>query len=81
MSSTSSSWPELAATCKNFVLASGITFELTTSNRGLIASGGQYAAFIIFTIVTFFFIDKTGRRPLLIFGAVGMAVCHFGEPL
>jgi len=25
----------------------------------------------------FFFIDNTGRRGLLIFGALGMAVCHF----
>ena len=25
----------------------------------------------------FFFIDKTGRRTLLIWGSIGMAVCHF----
>jgi len=25
----------------------------------------------------FFFIDKTGRRPLLIYGAIGMGICQF----
>lgn len=48
-----------------------------SGNANLISSGVQYAAFIIFTTVTFFFIDKTGRRPLLIYGAIGMGVCHF----
>ena len=48
-----------------------------TGNANLISSGVQYAAFIIFTTVTFFFIDKTGRRPLLIYGAIAMGVCHF----
>lgn len=48
-----------------------------TGNANLISSGVQYAAFIIFTTVTFFFIDRTGRRPLLIYGAIGMGVCHF----
>ena len=48
-----------------------------TDNANLVASGVQYAAFIVFTLVTFVFIDKTGRRPLLIYGAIGMGVCHF----
>lgn len=48
-----------------------------TGNTGLIASGVQYAIFIIFTTAVFFFIDKTGRRPLLIYGALGMAICMF----
>lgn len=48
-----------------------------TGNINLISSGVQYALFIIFTGVVFFFIDKTGRRPLLIFGAIGMGVCLF----
>lgn len=30
-----------------------------------------------FTTIMFFFIDKTGRRTLLVAGAIGMAVCHF----
>ncbi|KAF2401551.1 MFS sugar transporter-like protein [Trichodelitschia bisporula] len=46
-------------------------------NINLISSGIQYALFIIFTVFTFFFIDRTGRRPLLIYGAIGMGVCHF----
>lgn len=48
-----------------------------TGNTGLIASGAQYAVFIIGTGITFVFIDFTGRRPLLIWGAIGMAICHF----
>ena len=46
-------------------------------NINLISSGVQYALFIIFSTATFFFVDKIGRRPLLIFGALGMAICHF----
>ncbi|KAI0176236.1 general substrate transporter [Hypoxylon sp. FL1284] len=43
----------------------------------LVSSGIQYALFIIFTTIMFFFIDTTGRRTLLVYGALGMAVCHF----
>ncbi|PKX89748.1 MFS general substrate transporter [Aspergillus novofumigatus IBT 16806] len=43
----------------------------------LVSSGIQYALFIIFTSVIFFYTDKTGRRSLLIWGALGMAACHF----
>ncbi|KAI8632369.1 general substrate transporter [Xylariaceae sp. FL1651] len=46
-------------------------------NINLIASGIQYALFIVFTTVMFFFIDRTGRRTLLIVGAIGMGICHF----
>ncbi|CZR57683.1 related to high-affinity glucose transporter [Phialocephala subalpina] len=48
-----------------------------TGNVGLTSSGVQYAVFIIGTFFTFFFIDKTGRRPLLIYGALAMGICHF----
>jgi len=48
-----------------------------SGNINLISSGIQYALFIIFTTVVFFFIDKTGRRPLLIYGAVAMGTCMF----
>lgn len=48
-----------------------------TGNLNLISSGIQYALFIIFTTAVFFFIDKTGRRPLLIYGAIGMGICQF----
>jgi MFS family permease len=43
-------------------------FEMAnlTGNTGLISSGIQYAIFIVGTAATFFFIDKTGRRPLLV---------------
>lgn len=48
-----------------------------TGNTNLTSSGIQYALFIVFTLATYTFIDKTGRRPLLVYGALGMAVCHF----
>jgi len=48
-----------------------------TGNVGLISSGVQYALFLIGTAATFFFIDTTGRRPLLIYGAIGMGICMF----
>jgi MFS family permease len=48
-----------------------------TGNVNLVSSGIQYALFIIFTSIVFFFIDKTGRRPLLIYGAIAMGVCQF----
>ena len=43
-------------------------FEMAnlTGNIGLVSSSVQYAIFIIGTAATFFFIDKTGRRPLLV---------------
>jgi hypothetical protein len=48
-----------------------------TRNADLTSSGVQYALFIIFTSVIFFFVDKTGRRPLLIYGAIGLGICQF----
>ncbi|KAK7901042.1 hypothetical protein LTR67_003328 [Exophiala xenobiotica] len=48
-----------------------------TGNINLIASGVQYALFIIFTTIMFFYIDKIGRRQLLIYGALAMGACHF----
>lgn len=54
-------------------------FEMAglTGNTGLVSSGIQYALFIVFTGAVFFFIDKTGRRPLLFYGAICMGICHF----
>ncbi|KAN0068045.1 General substrate transporter [Elaphomyces granulatus] len=43
----------------------------------LVSSGIQYALFIIFTSVIFFYIDKTSRRGLLMYGALAMGFCHF----
>ncbi|KAK3317423.1 general substrate transporter [Cercophora scortea] len=48
-----------------------------TGNVAMVTSGVQYAVFIIFTGVMWIFIDKTGRRTLLIWGALGMGLCHF----
>lgn len=48
-----------------------------TGNINLVSAGVQYALFIIFTSFIFFYIDKTGRRFLLGWGAIAMAVCHF----
>ncbi|KAF2835080.1 sugar transporter, partial [Patellaria atrata CBS 101060] len=48
-----------------------------SGNLNLISSGIQYALFIIFTSIIFFVVDKVGRRPLLVYGAIGMGICHF----
>ncbi|KAG9202876.1 hypothetical protein G6514_003899 [Epicoccum nigrum] len=48
-----------------------------SGNINLVASGVQYALFIIFSSIMFFFVDKIGRRTLLIYGALAMAFCHF----
>lgn len=48
-----------------------------TGNVNLVSSGVQYALLIVFTGVVFFFIDRTGRRPLLIYGAMAMGICQF----
>jgi len=48
-----------------------------TGNANLLASGVQYALFLVFTALTFFIIDRVGRRPLLVYGILMMAVCHF----
>jgi MFS family permease len=45
-------------------------------NVAMVTSGVQYAVFIIFTGIMFLFIDKTGRRTLLVYGALGMGLCH-----
>ncbi|KAJ6007714.1 hypothetical protein N7540_011690 [Penicillium herquei] len=54
-------------------------FEMAglSGNVDLISSGVEYAVFIIGTAMTFFFIDNTGRRPLLIYGAMAMGTCMF----
>lgn len=54
-----------------------VPFYSMSGNLLLISSGIQYALFIIFTSVIFFYIDKTGRRNLLMYGAIGMGICHF----
>lgn len=46
-------------------------------NIGLISSGVEYIVFVVGTAATFFFIDRSGRRPLLIYGAIAMGTCMF----
>lgn len=58
-------------------MAFGAEICSLTGNINLISSGVQYALFIIFTTVIFFYIDKTSRRGLLMYGALAMAACHF----
>ncbi|KXJ95313.1 general substrate transporter [Microdochium bolleyi] len=48
-----------------------------SGDTNTISAGVQYALFIVFTVIMFFFIDKTGRRTLLVWGAIGMGICHF----
>ena len=48
-----------------------------SGNTNLISSGVQYALFIIFSSIMFFFVDKVGRRTLLVYGALAMGFCHF----
>ncbi|KAF7537727.1 hypothetical protein G7Z17_g12785 [Cylindrodendrum hubeiense] len=48
-----------------------------TGKINLITAGVQYALFIVFTTVMFFFIDNTGRRSLLFWGSLAMGFCHF----
>lgn len=45
-------------------------------NIKLVSSGVQYALFIIFSSIMFFFVDKIGRRTLLVWGAITMGLCH-----
>jgi MFS family permease len=46
-------------------------------NIALISGDVQYALFIIFSSIMFFFVDKFGRRTLLVYGALAMGLCHF----
>ncbi|PSN73035.1 general substrate transporter [Corynespora cassiicola Philippines] len=48
-----------------------------SGNVNLVSSGVQYALFIIFSSIMFFFVDKIGRRTLLVWGAIAMGFCHF----
>ncbi|KAL4740117.1 hypothetical protein BDV11DRAFT_169460 [Aspergillus similis] len=49
----------------------------STGNINLIFSGIKYAPIHNFTAFIFFYIHKTGGCPLLIYGALIMALCHF----
>ncbi|ANB11599.1 Snf3p [Sugiyamaella lignohabitans] len=48
-----------------------------TGQINLIASSVQYVIMVIFTTPVMFYVDKVGRRPLLIIGAIGMGTFVF----
>ncbi|KIW12253.1 hypothetical protein PV08_09529 [Exophiala spinifera] len=48
-----------------------------TGDINLISSGAQYAALIVGTAIAYVVVDKIGRRPLLVLGALGMGTCQF----
>lgn len=48
-----------------------------TGNINLVSSSIQYVIFLVTTAVTLAFIDKTGRRPLLIGGGIAMGALNF----
>lgn len=51
-------------------------FEMAglTGSVNLIASSVQYCIMLVFTIPSMWYIDKIGRRPLLIGGSIGMGI-------
>ncbi|KAK7202731.1 hexose transporter, partial [Myxozyma melibiosi] len=55
------------------------TFEMAgyQGNTMLVSSSIQYVINMVMTVPALLFIDKWGRRPLLIFGAIGMCVWLF----
>lgn len=48
-----------------------------TGSVNLIASSVQYIIMLVFTTPVMFYIDKTGRRPLLLIGSLGMGAFVF----
>lgn len=48
-----------------------------TGNVNLYSSSIQYVIFLFTTAITLIFIDKIGRRPLFIYGAIVMAALNF----
>ncbi|GMG32753.1 unnamed protein product [Ambrosiozyma monospora] len=46
-----------------------------TGSVNLISSSIQYVIFLVFTFPVIFFIDRTGRRWLMIIGSLGMGTC------
>ncbi|KAK5086777.1 hypothetical protein LTS08_007190 [Lithohypha guttulata] len=64
----------------------GFTIQMWQQNAGanvmtyyvvyMFAMAGLSALFIVFTTIIFFYIDNTGRRPRLTYGALAMGACH-----
>ncbi|KAK7202729.1 general substrate transporter [Myxozyma melibiosi] len=55
------------------------TFEMAgyTGNTGLVSSSIQYVINMVMTVPALLFIDRWGRRPLLIFGAISQCIWLF----
>ncbi|KAK7202732.1 general substrate transporter [Myxozyma melibiosi] len=55
------------------------TFEMAgyTGNTGLVSSSIQYVINMVMTVPALLFIDKWGRRPLLIYGAIAQCIWLF----
>ncbi|KAF2759950.1 general substrate transporter [Pseudovirgaria hyperparasitica] len=71
-------WQQLAgANVMTYYVVYVFMMANLSGNVNLISSGIQYALFIIFTTIMFFYIDRLGRRTLLVWGALGMGICHF----
>ncbi|KAH7110903.1 general substrate transporter [Dendryphion nanum] len=50
---------------------------LTSNTTSLLATGVVGIVMFIATIPTVLWIDRIGRKPILFWGAIGMATCHF----
>lgn len=62
----------------NFIFYYGVNFFSSTGiNNYYIMSFITYLVNVIFTVPGIMMIDVVGRRPLLFWGGVGMAVCNF----
>ncbi|KAL2823164.1 general substrate transporter [Aspergillus cavernicola] len=69
------SWPMF----RRVMVATGILSSLYRYNNttSLLATGVVGIAMFIATIPAVIWVDRHGRKPVLIVGAIGMAVCHF----
>ena len=52
------------------------TLGLSSNTVSLLATGVVGIVMLLATIPTLFYIDKLGRKPVLIVGALGMGTCH-----
>lgn len=50
---------------------------LSASSNSLLASGVVGIVMFLATIPAVLYVDKWGRKPTLIAGAIGMGICHF----
>lgn len=50
---------------------------LSSNSVSLLATGVVGIVMFIATIPAVMYVDRWGRKPTLIIGAIGMAICHF----